>query len=134
MDTSAEPPAMLETIAPGPTALVAMPLGPEARTAAGLAWNFVRQPGEQNKYSWPACSALNRAVARLTFIPHTGSTAMLALGCSVFVFAFSIFVGPESLQQIALGETASLLDTPLDTRLDTRRVPVESRHRNERYG
>jgi hypothetical protein len=94
-----------------------IPFGPAASTPAGFAWNFVWHPTEQKKYFWPACSVFNFAVARSTFIPHTGSMATLS------PFIFSIFSARAVRRQIALGETASLLDT--------RRASLESQFKSE---
>src|SRR5208282_4809793 len=52
-------------------------LGGADRIFSGLAWNFARQPAQQKKYSWPACSVLWRAVAGFTSIPQTGSLALV---------------------------------------------------------
>src|SRR5258708_35143988 len=47
--------------------------GADARIFSGCASNFVRQPAEQKKYSFPLCTTSKRAVAVFTAIPQTGS-------------------------------------------------------------
>jgi len=49
-----------------------------ARYFAGSATNLARQPAEQKWKVWPSCTAWCGVAAGSTFIPHTGSVAVLA--------------------------------------------------------
>ena len=74
---------------------------------SGFVRNLSRQPAQQKKYSFPACSDLKRAVAGSTFIPHTGSTAGVAC-IAAFMLSILVFSLPR---QILLGGMLPLLDT-----------------------
>src|SRR5262245_34462119 len=82
-----------------------------ARNRAGSATNRSRQPGLQNQYVVPACSALPPSASPgVTFMPHTGSITVAATvgapgawTCSPAACLSSLIDDASALVMIAAG-------------------------------